>query len=94
MTEDAITAAQQRLKPATVPTPRTHAEYRRCARWWELEARRGYASSAAALRYARNMRWAAELAGLHGPAPWLELLARAEVQNPEAPRGRADARHK
>lgn len=80
---DPITEAQRRLGRCSVIN-RTRAEYRRCARWWELEAKRGYPSSADSLRYARNMRWAAELAGLHGPGTWLELIKRAGVKNPEA----------
>jgi len=64
--------------------PRTRRDYRLVARWWEREAQRGYDSSASSARYARNMRWAAELAGLYGPGSWLELIARAGVKNPEA----------
>lgn len=76
-----ITAAQRRLP--FVVEPRTRAEYRVRARWWELEARRGYGSSKASLRYAQNMRWAAELAGLYGPGTWRELLQRSGHPNPE-----------
>lgn len=79
----AITEKQRRLRPMPI-VPRTHAEYRRVARWWELEAQRGHASADASRRYARNMRWAAELAGLLGPGTWLELLERSGHPNPEA----------
>lgn len=79
-----LTAAQLRLRPRVISNPRTEAEYRSRARWWDLEARRGYVSTADSARYARNMRWAAELARAHGPGTWLELIARAGVQNPEA----------
>lgn len=68
--------------------PRTWGEYMRCARWWELEARRGYPSSADSLRYANNMRWAAELAREHGPGTWQELLRRSGAKNPEDQRGK------
>src|SRR5574342_1146061 len=63
--------------------PRTRQQYRRCARWLELEAQRGYPSAEQSLRYARNMRWAAELAGLFGPGTWRELLKRSGHKNPE-----------
>lgn len=59
--EEAITTMQQRLRPRHVVTPRTQREFRRTARWWELEAMRGYDSSAKSLEYAANMRWLAEL---------------------------------
>lgn len=77
-----ITAAQRRLRPGWRPT-RTRAQYLRNATWWELEARRGYPSSVDSARYARNMRWAAELTVFHGAGTWRELIARAGVQNPE-----------
>lgn len=78
----AITTLQLRLRrPLTVN--RTRRDYLLCARWLELEARRGYGSSADSWRYARNMRWAAELARIYGPGTWLELIARAGVENPE-----------
>lgn len=85
--QDSISAAQRRLRPGRLQlafTTRTEIEYRRLARWWELEARRGYSSTPSSLRYARNMRWAAELARAHGPGTWPELIARAGVKNPEA----------
>ena len=74
MTEAEITDAQRHCR--TVPAPRTRSEYRAVARWWELEARRGYASSSVSLRYAANMRWAAQVAGETGPGTWLELRKR------------------
>lgn len=72
VTDEEITAAQIRLSPQAV-TARTRLDYRKRARWWELEARRGYSSSSDSLRYAANMRWAAELAGIYGNETWLEL---------------------
>lgn len=69
---DGITKAQARLRPVPA-NPRTAGEYRRVARWWELEARRGYPSANSALLYALNMRWAAECANLHGPGTWIQL---------------------
>jgi hypothetical protein len=68
--------------------------YLRSARWWELEAARGHTTTlysadgcARSRRYARNMRWAAELARIYGPGTWLELITRAGVPNPEPGRG-------
>lgn len=74
----AITAAQQRLPPSRIGANRTRHDFRRTARWWELEARRGYDSSGRSLSYAVNMRFAAELAGIYGEGTWLELKARRE----------------
>lgn len=85
--QQAITELQRRIGPRPT-TLRTRRDYRRAARWWELEAKRGYPSSGDSLRYAANMRWAAELAGLHGDGTWLELVARAGVENPEARRAK------
>jgi hypothetical protein len=82
MTDEQITEAQRRIGPM-LATPRTRDDYRRRARWWELEARRGRGSSEQSARYARNMRWAAELTESHGPGTWLELLARSGNPNPE-----------
>lgn len=76
--QEAITEAQRRLPPSKA-VDRTRSDYRRTARWWELEARRGYASASDSLRYGANMRWAAELAGIYGDGTWLELSARAEA---------------
>lgn len=78
-----ITDRQRALWPLPL-TARTRTDYLRYARWLHLEARRGYESAAATARYARNMRWAAELAREYGPGTWLELIARAGVKNPEA----------
>jgi hypothetical protein len=77
VTDDEITTAQRRIGRRAVVC-RTRTDFRRCARWWELEARRGYASSQASMEYARNMRWCAELTETYGPGTWLELSARAE----------------
>jgi hypothetical protein len=60
--QDWITERQLALfaPPDPLPaTPRTRVDYLRIARWWHLEARRGYPSSDRSARYARNMRWAA-----------------------------------
>ena len=84
--QERITDAQLRL-PRRPPTLRTRRDYLSAGRWWALEASRGYGSSSNSERYARNMCWAAELATLHGPGTWLELIARAGVGNPEARRG-------
>ena len=66
-----------------IAAPRTREDYVIAARWWELEAERGYASARSSIRYSRNMRWAAELAAAHGPGTWLELLERSGNKNPE-----------
>jgi hypothetical protein len=84
-----ITELQLALVPRRVVTPRTRREYLRTGRWLALEASRGYPSSPASTRYAQNMRWAAELAALHGPGSWLELVGRAGVRNPEGGGARA-----
>lgn len=66
---DPITEAQRALKP--LPTlPQTADEFVKVARWWELEAARGYASSRASLRYATNMEWAAEARKDSAARPW------------------------
>lgn len=80
-----LALSAEHLPPRPI-TPRTPREYRIVARWWEAEAARGYTSSDTSLRYARNMRWAAELAGLYGYLPWLDLLRAASYKNPEAVR--------
>lgn len=74
--QEAITRAQQRLglRPAK---PRSAEDYLRIARWWRLEAKRGYPSSAKSLEYAANMTWAAERGRLTGPGTIAELRARA-----------------
>ena len=75
-----ITRAQQRI--GRLPTtPRTRTDYRRVARWWELEARRGYPSAESSRTYARNMRWAAERVLCDGrPGTWREIVSRAAEQ--------------
>lgn len=85
MPADSITEAQQRL-PRAPSSPQLARHYRLVARWWELEARRGYDSSADSRRYAENMDWAAELVALFGPGTWTELLDRSGCKNPEAGR--------
>ena len=54
-----VSRQQRRLLPESSLLPR--ARLRRNARWWELEARRGYPSSDSSLEYARNLRWLVEL---------------------------------
>lgn len=81
VTQDEITARQMGLKRVLnrrwrAVTLRTFDDYRRAAFWWELEALRGYASSAKSSKYAANMWRAAGLARLHGPGTWLELQAK------------------
>lgn len=76
-----ITLAQRRIWKGR-PSPRVlrHArDYQRMARWLALESRRGYASSAESMQYARNMMWAATFARIHGPGTWLQLQARQKV---------------
>lgn len=93
MSPDEITQRQRWLpRHLMVAVPRTRLQYLCVARWWELEARRGYASSADSLRYAANLRWAAELAVEHGPGTWSQLIERAGVENPEARRAARSAR--
>jgi hypothetical protein len=82
MDSEQITEAQRRLTPR-VACPRSGGEYRRVARWYELEALRGYASASDSARYGKSMRWAAELAGLFGPGSFEELLRRSGRDNPE-----------
>jgi hypothetical protein len=77
---DEITEAQRRIGPRPLVC-RTRTDFRRCARWWELEARRGYESTARSLQYAANMRWAAELTETYGPGTWLELNGRVAGSN-------------
>lgn len=60
MTQAQITEMQQRLAPMPV-TARTRRDFRRLARWWELEAMRGYPSSEKSREYGANMRWLVEL---------------------------------
>lgn len=79
-----LTQQQLRLRCLRSLTPRTRRDYLRRSRWWVLEASRGYPSAPESRRYALNMRWAAELAALHGPGTWLELIDLAGAPNPEA----------
>lgn len=99
MRPETITALQLQLRVPTLP--RTRGDYKRVARWWELEAMRGAShevepgewvrdgkrtfyrpgvtSAQKSAEYARNMRWAAEMALLYGAGTWLELKARREA---------------
>jgi hypothetical protein len=81
--EREIAGRQWRLGPYAI-VPRAPLEYHRLALWWDLESCRGSACAEASRGYARNMRWAAELAGIFGPGTWLELLKRSGHKNPEA----------
>ena len=55
-----ISEAQALLRPLPV-TARSRRDLRVLARWWELEAQRGYPSSDKSREYAANMRWLIEL---------------------------------
>lgn len=68
-TESWIGEMQSRLRPRPV-VPRLRRDYRAIARWWELEAMRGYdwdpsgsglTSSEWSRLYAANYRWLVEL---------------------------------
>lgn len=85
---ETITAAQIRLPPAAVVN-RTRGNYRRNARWWELEAARGYRSAWRSRVYARTLRWCSELAGIYGDGTFPELLARSGYSHPY-PKGLPD----
>jgi hypothetical protein len=50
-----VSALQMRLGPLPVQ-PRTRIDYLRVARWWLLEALRGYPSSERSRQYAVNLR--------------------------------------
>lgn len=63
-------------------TNRTRLDYLRNARWWELEAQRGYSSAWRSRIYAQTLRWAAELSRLHGDGTFLELLERSGSKHP------------
>lgn len=80
LTDEAI-AFRQRLLECHA-SPRTWGEYMRVARWWQLEALRGYFSPDDSLRHAANMRWAAELTREYGPGTWSQLLQRSGHRNP------------
>lgn len=60
---DPITTEQLALVDEAGPgwfNPTAPAHFRAVARWWELEARRGYPSSRKSLLYATNMLHAAD----------------------------------
>lgn len=78
---EAVTEAQRRLGRSPAVN-RTRRDYRRAARWLELEAERGYASSWRSVVYAQTMRWCAELAGLFGDGTFQELLQRSGHPHP------------
>lgn len=78
MSAEEITAAQLRLRQLHHPV-HSPGWYARLARWWKLEARRGYPSSGLSLTYYSNMRWAAEAARAYGDLPWTTLRLFAEV---------------
>lgn len=67
MTQGQIAEAQLRLHshrwhPPMSGQPRSErSEIRRVARWWEMEAMRGYPSSDKSREYAANQRWLVEL---------------------------------
>lgn len=84
MTPEAISEAQ-RLIPPRPAVLRTRDDFRRVARWWELEALRGYShdagdkmtSSQKSALYGRNMRWCAEVVLMTGrPGTFTELCER------------------
>lgn len=56
--------------------PRTRRDLRVVARWWELEAMRGYPTSDKSREYAANMRWLVELLdnGVDVRRPFHELV--------------------
>jgi hypothetical protein len=81
VTEEEITEAQRRIGPRSI-TNRTRRDYRVCARWYELNAKRGYQSAHLDLEYAENMRWLAELVTIYGEGTPLELFARSGIPNP------------
>lgn len=63
---DRVTQAQRFIRQlreyhGCVAVPRVRAHYRWIARWWELEAMRGYESSGRSLEYAANYRWLVEM---------------------------------
>jgi hypothetical protein len=81
VTDEEITEAQRRIGPRSI-TNRTRRDYRRCARWYELNALRGYRSAHLDREYAENMRWLAELVTIYGDGTPLELFARSGIPNP------------
>lgn len=79
-----ITELQRKIPPRP-PVPQTCQDFRRAARWWELEARRGYESSPRSRQYAANMRWAAERRRGGLVAPWDPVLDGKAWPKGEAP---------
>lgn len=91
MSPEQIGELQRRIGP-TAATARSRTDYRRIARWWELEAQRGYESAEKSRGYGRNMRWAAELAETHGPGTWVELNAKSKARDGRATAGNPSLR--
>ena len=79
----ALTTCELQLRTKASFPLRTRRDYRRAARWWELEAMRGYDSAPRSRAYAATMRWAAELTRIYGDGLFSELLAKAGVNAPE-----------
>jgi hypothetical protein len=76
LTVEEIREAQRRLvrrDPLGHSCPRTRMEWLSVARWWDLEAERGYTSAAQSRRYAANCRWCAALAH-YKPGSFRELI--------------------
>lgn len=65
---DPITEEQLRLRKAY--PPRSAEDFFATARWWELEAARGYPSSRRSLLYATNMLHAAQARLADGTTRW------------------------
>lgn len=82
--------AWQRLIGPRPVILRTRDDYRKVARWWSLEAKRGGQSAADSERYAKNMRFATGLAEQFGPGTWLELHERLHEHAERARRKRAE----
>lgn len=77
-----VTLRQKALGPSPL-TNRTERDFRRHARWLELEAMRGYPSSRRTLWYAANMRIAAARRKLSGTAePWTRGVDSSAEQCP------------
>ena len=70
---------------------RQRDDYRRAARWWELESKRCEVRSRdEAAFYARSMRYAATLVEMFGPGTWTELHARKDAHDKAERRRRVD----
>jgi hypothetical protein len=81
----------QRLIPYHPAIPRRLDDYRYCARWWSLEAKRpGNPCPQDCERYARNMRLASGLAGQFGPGTWTELHDRLRAHAEAARKRKAE----